>query len=281
MVTVYHLNAFVKKGIGGNPAGVCLDSAGLSEQDMQSIAAKVGFSETAFVHGNGSGRFKVRFFTPVKEVALCGHATIAAFYLLAQQGIVGKGSYTQETKAGTLGVEIGESMVYMSQNRPRSLGSVPKEEVEECLDIKLNNDLPVEVISTGEPTIIVPVPSLESLFGIKPNFGRIKLLEQRHHNGLLYVFTTETIAKESTAHARMFAPLDGINEEAATGVASGALACYMYRHGLARNPLRFVFEQGYCLGSPSEILGRLKIRANQISDVTIGGAAVVKGTINV
>ncbi len=82
MVTVYSVNAFTLNGKGGNPAGVCLDADGLSESKMQAIAAKVGYSETAFVQKPVSAKadYKTRFFTPTREVNLCGHATIATFY---------------------------------------------------------------------------------------------------------------------------------------------------------------------------------------------------------
>jgi PhzF family phenazine biosynthesis protein len=101
-IKVYTLNAFAKTDHGGNPAGVVLDPDSLSAHDMQKVAAKVGFSETAFVKKSNSADFKVVFFTPNGEVDLCGHATIATFYLLANKGIVQAGKYTQETKAGVL-----------------------------------------------------------------------------------------------------------------------------------------------------------------------------------
>lgn len=86
MVRIYHVDAFTKDGKGGNPAGVCLDGSGLSDLQMQSIAAKVGFSETAFVLPSQSADFRLRFFTPTTEVNLCGHATVATFHLLQEHG---------------------------------------------------------------------------------------------------------------------------------------------------------------------------------------------------
>lgn len=103
--TVYTLTAFSKAVNGGNPAGVVLDADFLSEHEMQKIAAEVGFSETAFVQKSENADFKLRFFTPCAEVDLCGHATVAAFYLLAYKGLIEVGEYSQETKAGILKVE--------------------------------------------------------------------------------------------------------------------------------------------------------------------------------
>ena len=282
MVTVYLVNAFTLRDKGGNPAGVCLDADGLSESEMQAIAAKVGYSETAFVQKPSSkmADLNVRFFTPTREVDLCGHATIATFYLLTQQGRLKPGTYFQETKAGTLKVEIPDDRVFMYQQLPKRLGTIPNKEVEECLDTKLA-EFPVEIVSTGEPTIIAGVTSLDSLLAIKPDFERIRQFETSHSNSLVYVFTLQTMYTRSTTHGRMFAPVDGINEESATGVASGALACYLYRNGLVRRPSEFIFEQGYSIGSPSEILATVRTLSSHISAVIVGGTATLNGTLEV
>ena len=101
-LTVYKLSSFPKEGHGGNEAGVVLDADSLKDKEMLKIAKEVGFSETAFVSNSNVADFKVRFFTPVNEVSLCGHATIATFNLLRDKEIISPGIYTQETKAGIL-----------------------------------------------------------------------------------------------------------------------------------------------------------------------------------
>lgn len=118
-VEVSTLHAFSDKALGGNPAGVVLQATHLSESQMQEVARQVGFSETAFVMPSDQADFKVRFFTPSDEVDLCGHATIALFYLMKTQQLVDVGTYTLETLAGILKVVIevnGE--VYLSQTLP-------------------------------------------------------------------------------------------------------------------------------------------------------------------
>lgn len=101
-IKVYTLNAFAKTENGGNPAGVVLSADTLSPADMQKISAKAGFSETAFVKKSEIADFKVDFFTPNNQVDLCGHATIATFYMLANKDLIKAGTYTQETKAGRI-----------------------------------------------------------------------------------------------------------------------------------------------------------------------------------
>src|SRR3954464_9915514 len=79
--------AFTDDPAGGNPAGVVLDAAGASDEEMLAVAADVGYSETAFVtHSNGGGDYGLRFFSPLAEVAFCGHATIATAVALPESG---------------------------------------------------------------------------------------------------------------------------------------------------------------------------------------------------
>ena len=279
------MNSFAKIPEGGNPAGVCLDAENLTENQMQEIANKAGFSETAFVSRQSENVFNVRFFTPTKEIDLCGHATIASFSLLASKGIIKEGRYKQRTKAGLLDVEITDgNRVFMNQNLPKILGSLTKKEVSKTLDIKesdTESSLPIEIISTGIPTIIVPLRSLGKLLKIKPDEEKIRRLTDKNNNALLHVFATETKNPESAAHARMFAPGYGIQEESATGMANGALACYMFNHYMIKDPNNLIFEQGYSMQRPSEILGKLKTEGREIKEVIIGGAATIENELEI
>ena len=104
---VLRYTAFSSDPMGGNPAGIVLDAAGLSEAEMLSIAAEVGYSETAFLTpppadlGAPSGRgYTVRYFSPLAEVAFCGHATVATAVALAER--IGPGELAFSTPAGVV-----------------------------------------------------------------------------------------------------------------------------------------------------------------------------------
>lgn len=279
---VYLLNAFAKTKKGGNPAGVVLDAEGLSEASMQRIAEKVGFSETAFIQKSTAADFKIRFFTPAAEVDICGHATIAVFSLLFGLRRIGAGRHSQETKAGILGVEVQkDGTVFMEQTLPVFGNAVDRAEVAGSLGLELRSlapDLPVQIVSTGLQDIIVPVISLSALSGLVPDFDKIAEISKKYGVVGYHVFTLET-QHGSTAHCRNLAPLYGIPEEAATGTSSGALACYLFRHGMiaGERPQRLVFEQGTIMGRPSEILARLDIRGGAIAGVHVGGKAILAG----
>lgn len=274
---VYIINAFGKTEIGGNPAGVVLESKNLNEDQMRNIASKVGFSETAFVTESDCADFKIRFFTPKEEVDLCGHATIATFIVLKEIKKLKSGIYTQETKAGILEVELkDDGTVFMNQNTPQFYGVLDKKEIADSLNIKIEDflELPVEIVSTGLKDIIIPIKKLNILKNIKPNFEKISEISNKNNVTGYHVFSLETLLG-SAAHCRNFAPLYGINEESATGTSSGALACYLYKYKkiIKSNLKKILFEQGYSMGLPSEIVVSLKEKDNKVIEVKIGGKA--------
>lgn len=281
---VYTLDAFTSKKGGGNPAGVVLDTANLTEEDMLRIAKKVGFSETAFVFPSSEADLKVRFFTPTEEVDLCGHATIATFKLLFLHNILPSMKLTQETGAGLLKIEISNDGIIQMQQKLPTFGEIlPKEEIAASLNLSsddLSHQLPVQVVSTGIADIIIPVKSLDILKNFIPNFEQIKNISQKYNVIGYHVFSLETL-HQNTAICRNLAPLCGIDEEAATGTSNGALSCYLYEHGVINDKQcgRLYFEQGEFMGRPSRIMASLHANEGQLIDVFIGGDAVLTGEL--
>ena len=98
-IPFYVVNAFTDKPFNGNPAGVVLEADDLNRNLMQKIAAELKCSETAFVSTSKNATFRVHFFSPLKEVDLCGHATIATFYTMAKSGILKESRVSMETNA--------------------------------------------------------------------------------------------------------------------------------------------------------------------------------------
>ena len=277
-VTVYTLDSFAKTKEGGNAAGVVLEAEALAEKDMQRVAAILGFSETAFVLPSDEADFRVRFFTPTEEVDLCGHATIATFFAMAELGRLAPGSYTQETKAGILGITIQEDhSVMMEQPIPSFTEIIEKEEIAASLHIPIGHivqELPVQIVSTGLRDIMVPIVNRKCLYGIQPDMDHVKEISRKYKAVGYHVFTLDTLY-QSTAHCRNFAPLYDIPEEAATGTSNGALGCYLYQYGKVTKEQAsdLIFEQGYSMQKPSEIRVSLGIEDSAITKVRVGGIA--------
>lgn len=189
-VNIYQVDAFSPNPFGGNPAGVVPDATGISDEDMQNIAKEMSLSETAFVIPIDDSNYKVRFFTPVEEVDLCGHATIATFYTLAFMGYLaplenGIKTVYQETKAGRLQVDIhfednNVKKVMMQQATPKDLGDV--EDIESLLkcfglnkeDVGIENEyVSPKIISTGLPDVMLPINSKEKLDNLKIDMNKL------------------------------------------------------------------------------------------------------------
>lgn len=282
IMKIYHVNAFTEHLEGGNPAGVVLNADQLTTIDKLNIAKEVGYSETAFVSRSTVADFKVEFFTPSDEVDLCGHATIATFSVLFKENIIKSGVYTQETKAGVLEVDIKESGdVYMTQLTPTAYDVVDSGDVAKSLGISVEDIIePVQVFSTGLKDIIVQLKSLHTIKTLKPDFDQITAISKQYDCTGYHVFTLETL-HGSTAHCRNFAPLYAIDEEAATGTASGALSGYLFKHNRINSDdgVHILnFEQGYEMNRPSEIHGKITLKNNQVTSVIIGGKGKIQKT---
>ena len=269
MKKLYRLSAFPKGNIGGNKAGVYLYADDLSEIEMQKIAKDVGYSETAYVMRSEFADFKVRFFTPISEVDLCGHATIATFNLLKKLNIIEVGTYTQETKAGILKLDVREDVVFMEQPQPIFSEIIDKDQIFECFNnIQIHPSLPIQVVSTGIREIFLPVKSVDNLNALKPDFSKMIILAQKHDTIGIHAFA---IGEDCDAYGRNFAPVVGIEEESATGTSNGALSCYLHRYFAEKNS--FLLRQGYSMNLPSEIIVNLESYKDNINKVWVGGSA--------
>ena len=247
----YIIDAFTDTLFGGNPAGVVLlESDFPSDTLMQQVAAELRYSETAFVRRDGANEFTVRYFTPCSEVDLCGHATIATFGLLWQLGKVGDEACLNHTLADDLEVLAGER-VMMQMAAPRLVGEV--KEVEKLCGVMhcAVPSLPVEIVSTGLPDIMLPVGSLEELESLNPDMAALTELSRGLE--VVGVHTFVQTGDGYTAHVRNFAPLYGVDEESATGTANAALTHYLQRQGLIPQGSECSFLQGEKMGRPSVV----------------------------
>lgn len=282
----YIVDAFTQELFGGNPAGIVLlgEKEFPEEMVMQKTAAELRYSETAFVRTLESGTFHTRYFTPEAEVDLCGHATIALFHALFEEGIIPEeGTFTNLSLAGLLEVTRADGMIFMEMGSPESFGRIENAKALRALYSVmgipeavgyLKGGLCPEMISTGLPDIMMPVKDEEILHAIKPDFPELSVLSEEYDVVGVHAFTAE--ATDGQIHVRNFAPRYAIDEEAATGTSNGALTYYLYKNGLLKSGDRSVFIQGEAMGRPSEIVSIIeekdKIR------IDIGGRAVTLAT---
>ena len=272
----YIVDAFTSVPFGGNTAGVVLleDDKGFpSDTLMQKIAAQLRYSETAFIKQNGERDFTIRYFTPEGEVDLCGHATIASFKVLMECGKATEGDVClNRTLAGDLNVYVGEQIM-MDMATPQVVGKeIEMKELYKIMagrEMETVQELPVEIISTGLPDIILPLASVEELQSLKPDMQALAQLSKEMEVTGVHAFA---IADDNyTAHVRNFAPLYGIDEESATGTANGALSYYLFRHGIVKEGDMCTYLQGEVMGRASEITAKVMAGGK----IKIGGNAAI------
>lgn len=281
------LKSFTYENSGGNGAGVVVLNQQIPNDKKQEIAYKVGLSETAFIYKRDENDYDVSFFTPVCEVDLCGHATIAAFYYLGKIGQIKGNDETkcvyQNTKAGRLKIEItfkGQDVEYvlMQQSQPRIYGELKeKKQIADSLntDEKLiglpNYDIAPTIVSTGLKDILVPVSSREVLNSLDADFKMIEDISYENDVVGYHVFTIDN----GRVYARNFAPRVGIDEECATGTSNGALGSLLFSKGFS-NQMEVI--QGESMNQKSLIFVRIDSH-NDIMDVYVGGKAHIENYI--
>lgn len=276
MVDVYVAAAFSKDDKGGNKAGVVLGRSELTSVQKAAIAKEMGYSETAFVLDSDKADFKLQYFTPTEEVPLCGHATIAAFSTLKLLNMLDKPDCTIETEAGILNIHIkDDGLILMEQNCPTYLEVLDSDIFTGCIERDfIDHRFPIQIVSTGLNDVMLPAVSAEHLEQLSPDFEMIENMSKEKGVVGVHAFT---LIKESdvTAICRNFAPLYGIDEESATGTASCALACYLFKY--YKQQLQYVFEQGHNMGQISRIVVNLSYHENVIDSVFVGGYGYLLG----
>ena len=280
-IEVQIINAFVDNYKGGNPAGVVFNADGLNNEQKLHIAREVGLSETAFVSQSDIAAYKLDFFTPTRQIAHCGHATIATFSYLAQQNLL-KGKFSsKETIDGIREIFLMEDKAFMQQKTPW-YSEVDEHHDEILMSLGLTkNDImfnaPLSLVNTGNSFAIIPVKNGKALENIKPDYNLITKISNDLDLIGYYVFCTETSNSQRDVSTRMFGPRYGIEEEAGTGMAAGPLACYLW-HKLGMKKDHFLIEQGWYMtpASPSLIVVNLVFdHDNNISQLVVGGKSTV------
>jgi PhzF family phenazine biosynthesis protein len=270
--------AFSADPVGGNPAGVVLDAAGLDDLAMQKVAADIGFSETAFVAPGEDGNLVMRYFSPLAEVSFCGHATIAVAVAYAERH--GVGELLLQTKAGPVQVSTARgttgAVVATLVSVPPRLTPLPAEELAELLAAldwpatDLDPELPPRVAYAGAWHPVIAAGSRARLADLDYNMAALGDLMQRND-----WTTVDLIWRESDViyHARNPFPPGGVVEDPTTGAAAAAFGGYLRELDLVPVPATITIYQGADMGRPGRIT--VGIPAAPGSGIAVTGTAAV------
>jgi trans-2,3-dihydro-3-hydroxyanthranilate isomerase len=290
-------DVFSDERFGGNPLAVLPHATGLSDLQMQQVAREFNFSETTFVFPSEAGNTRrVRIFTPKVEVPFAGHPNIGTAFALAKSGELGPlGDGVEvvfEEQAGLVPIRVRQRSggIWCELAAPQALDlgvTVEPSEVARMLGLSAGDIAtgvhPAQVASVGLPFIFAELASRDALERARPVEPEFEAFAEA--TGLmpdLHVYVRS--GDEFDLRARMFAPLDGVPEDPATGSANCALVGLLAHYEPPRGgELKLRIAQGVEMGRPSALEARAQVAAGRGTETFVGGSSVLvaDGTIEV
>lgn len=298
-----HYDVFTQQPLAGNPLAVFPDAGGVTADRMQAVAREMNLSESTFVLASETPGtdVRMRIFTPTTELPMAGHPTIGTTFALAHTGVIRAG-----TPRFVFGLEVGATPVdlawdgvtlrfaWMTQPNPTfgpllqdAVSSGPPD-VRPAVAAAVGLDasdlapgLPVQQVSCGVPFLMVPLRDQEAVDRAVSDSSACRRLAASTGLDLpVLLFTVLPAGSPDTVYTRMFAPTLGITEDPATGGASGPLGAYLVCHRLVSHEAArsMTSLQGAAMGRPSRIYISIASRGAEISEVKVGGEAVLVGS---
>jgi len=275
----HYVDVFTDRPYSGNPLAVFIEEGGLTDRQRQAIAREVGFSETTFVDPvPDQGRWKVRIFTPDKEIPFAGHPTLGTTEIISRYLSPGATRLILSLGVGPLPVVRENDLWVMDQNPP-VFGPVfsDRSRVASLLTLAeadLDPGLPIRHASTGLSCLVIPLAGSEALNRCQVNHPAYEKWLREIGPGNLAAFTRGSADPSCALSMRVFVDDTGFGEDPATGSAAGNLSGYFVEHGVfGPDRLKAVASQGDQIGRPS----RLHLEAWREEEkirVRVGGSAV-------
>ena len=279
---------FARTSGGGNPCPIVFGAAVLRDEEMQVLAARFGH-ETAFVlPSTRKGCVaRLRFFVPRHEMEMCVHGTVAVGTWLWLTGQVKALRFRVETPQGPRSLRAWDSSegleVWVTLDQPTVRPEQPPvEAVAAALRVpstELAPELPLETLSVARPKTVVPFRHPEVVDRLRPDWETLWMLADRYGSTGFYPFAFVTEEPQPVVKARQFPTRAGFPEDPATGVAAGALAAYLVRHGKIMPPRHgsrgLTVWQGDAMGQPSVL--QVKVHRKTSGDLVfeVGGRAEI------
>ncbi|TCL86355.1 PhzF family phenazine biosynthesis protein [Curtobacterium sp. PhB142] len=274
-IDVLRYTAFAAEPGGGNPAGLVLDAAALTDDEMLAVALEVGYPETAFVVGATATGPHVRYFSPAAEVPFCGHATVALAVALAERQGLGRRVFT--TAAGEVALDAttgpdGVVLVAMTSVEPatRDIDPALLGRLFDLLGLTADDiapDFPVLESFAGNwhPVLVLHDRELFHQFRFAPG----PLADLKREAGWQGTVTVLLRTGDREYEARNLFPAGRITEDPATGSAAASTGAYLRETGAVEPGDRVVIRQGRHVGRPSLLL----VDVPESGGITVTGSA--------
>lgn len=276
----YYVDVFTDQPYSGNPLAVFFEAGVLTDARRLAIAREVGFSETTFVDPvpGPDGNWRVRIFTPDKEIPFAGHPTLGSADVIARHLSPGADRVVLALGVGPIVVAREDGLWVMDQNPP-VLGPVVTDRARAASLLGLGTDdldptLPVQFVSTGLPCLILPLKDRTTLGRCRVDHARYESWLKEVGPGNLAAFARGSSAPGCALSVRVFVDDSGFAEDPATGSAAGNLAGYLVEHEVFGSSVLSVVEsQGDEMGRPSRL--HLKAtRDGEVLRIRVGGGVV-------
>lgn len=286
MTDFFIVDVFTQGPFTGNPLAVFVNGERYPDDHMQRLARELNFSETTFIYPqNGDGSWPVRIFTPVAELPFAGHPTLGTAFVIARTLLSEPcDCLLLDLPVGRIPVQLtyeqgAVTELTMRQPQPEFGTTYPARDVLCALGLEapagFGQEMPVQLVSTGLPFLIVPVPSLSAIRRARLLLDQFEAIPGMDPTTNVLLFTREAQTEGHDLHVRVFVPELGISEDPATGSANGCLCAYLLKYGsedTAKSTARIqmIAEQGYEIARPSllRLSGR---REGDHYDIYVGG----------
>ena len=281
------LDVFTTQRFQGNPLAVFTGASDLAPDTMQAIAAELNLSETVFLTSatDGVSVAHARIFSPRKELDFAGHPTIGTAHVLHSLGRA-SGSFSLQENVGGIRIETDLS----DAEAPRFYLTTPSIAFAETLSPALCAQLlsldaqdlaetPPQFLSAGSPLLFVHLRSKQAVDRAVLDKAVLPQALGSLNSGGTFIFASNPApGRPYDVYARMFAPQIGIEEDPATGGATGPLAAYMMHYGLLPDApeVQFTSEQGVKMGRRSVLYVRVRTTDGG-REIQVGGTSVIVG----
>lgn len=252
------IDAFASIASSGNPAAaIYLDTLkDLTENEMLKIAKELkGFvSEVGFVCPGIDSDYQLRYFSSVREVAFCGHATIAILndIIANNEMIQAKKTLSIKTQHDLLMVENryqNDKSVFISAPAPRfsskNINIIDVATALNCVVDDIDKLPPIQIVYAGLETLVVPMFGLESILHVSPDLKVLNEFCMQIGVDIIIVYSTEAVSQDSHYRTRVFAPTFGYLEDPATGSGNAALGYYLMKQGMWNGEMIKIEQNGY------------------------------------
>lgn len=298
----YIVDVFAEKQYQGNQLAVFQHANQLTTEEMQTLAKETNFQETTFITSDtpNENGYPVRIFTPEYEMPFAGHPTLGTAFVIKEE--IAKQPITNlklDLKVGSIPVDFvsdknGEQVVWLTAKSPSFRGNYDRKEIAHVLGIaesEVDENYPIEEVSTGIFFMMIPLKSLESMKHLNINAQAYTdfLLKHKIHKSnsasglhtMFFIFCPETYSSDNHINARMILIENNVvREDAATGSANSCFLAYLLKNNyLQSKKVTLSVEQGYEIERPSIIYLNGELKEDGTFFLQIGGKVqhVAKG----